>query len=365
VFISIATVSAEDGGVMQEIRRELEEEMKREQAEEAEVLLDQEVAAAAEAEAVREEGAKRRAAEAAAAAADAAAASQPSGQHENNARSKKGSFYRSTNVGAGSMRQAREERESVGLGSGGSGDRATHRSRVPRSSQPGGGGVEGGGGFGGGLGGGGGEGVGASFESMNEHLRKERSRAGTSGGNNGNEDNEEEEPEARRAARLALDDATRAAHHRAAIKVIKAANGGGGSDGSSGMGVDSDWYKVLGLRRGQAAAKPDGFGSKVKQEYRARALAVHPDKNYDPLAGHAFEVLQKAYEVLSDPAKRDAYDRHLVKRAKVKRQRVWRGLQHQLESLQGLASYGWKSASKRAGLGKSWKAILVLVIIFL
>jgi len=57
-------------------------------------------------------------------------------------------------------------------------------------------------------------------------------------------------------------------------------------------------YRVLGLRKGAPAAE-------IKRAYRARARELHPDKGGDPLA---FAKVQVAYEILSDPAKREVYD---------------------------------------------------------
>merc|ERR1719215_1762008 len=47
----------------------------------------------------------------------------------------------------------------------------------------------------------------------------------------------------------------------------------------------------------------------LHRAYRLRALQVHPDKNPDdPSAKEAFQNLRRAYEVLSDPVRRQQYD---------------------------------------------------------
>jgi curved DNA-binding protein CbpA len=47
----------------------------------------------------------------------------------------------------------------------------------------------------------------------------------------------------------------------------------------------------------------------IKKAYRRLALLKHPDKNPDdPKAAENFQVLSKAYKILSDPKKRQNYD---------------------------------------------------------
>ena len=64
-----------------------------------------------------------------------------------------------------------------------------------------------------------------------------------------------------------------------------------------------DYYEVLGVPRGADAAA-------IKKAYRQLARKFHPDLNPDDAQAEArFKEIGEAYEVLSDPAKRQAYDR--------------------------------------------------------
>lgn len=68
--------------------------------------------------------------------------------------------------------------------------------------------------------------------------------------------------------------------------------------------ADSKLYDVLGVSRGATE-------SEIRRNYRKLAKEYHPDKN--PAAGDKFKEISFAYEVLSDPQKREIYDRYGMK----------------------------------------------------
>jgi molecular chaperone DnaJ len=68
------------------------------------------------------------------------------------------------------------------------------------------------------------------------------------------------------------------------------------------MANKRDYYTVLGLTR-------DATEDDLKKAYRKLAMKHHPDRNPDDKsAEEKFKELKEAYEVLSDPKKRAAYD---------------------------------------------------------
>lgn len=66
--------------------------------------------------------------------------------------------------------------------------------------------------------------------------------------------------------------------------------------------MSQDLYGLLGVSR-------DADAESIKKAYRKAARKLHPDVNPDPEANAQFQEVGRAYEVLSDPQKRAAYDR--------------------------------------------------------
>ncbi|KAK7796790.1 hypothetical protein U0070_008311 [Myodes glareolus] len=67
--------------------------------------------------------------------------------------------------------------------------------------------------------------------------------------------------------------------------------------------MGKDYYQTLGLARGAS-------DDEIKRAYRRQALRYHPDKNKEPGAEEKFKEIAEAYDVLSDPGKREIFDRY-------------------------------------------------------
>lgn len=69
------------------------------------------------------------------------------------------------------------------------------------------------------------------------------------------------------------------------------------------MADKRDYYEVLGLKKGASEGE-------IKKAFRKMAMKYHPDKNPgDKEAEEKFKEINEAYAVLSDPDKKDKYDR--------------------------------------------------------
>lgn len=76
---------------------------------------------------------------------------------------------------------------------------------------------------------------------------------------------------------------------------------GGGHARGPKKDVDTNrFYELLGVDKKATHAE-------IKKAFRVKALKEHPDKGGDP---EKFKEITVAYEVLTDPEKRDLYDKY-------------------------------------------------------
>lgn len=96
-----------------------------------------------------------------------------------------------------------------------------------------------------------------------------------------------------------------------------------------------DYYNVLGIDR---SADKDA----VTKAYRLLARQYHPDRNGAPEAEEKFRQISEAYEVLTDPEKRAAYDRYGAE---------WQAARGGVPPTGEYADRDWHAAWGQSGLG--------------
>ncbi len=80
------------------------------------------------------------------------------------------------------------------------------------------------------------------------------------------------------------------------------------------VAASKDYYKILNVPKTASAAE-------IKKAYRKLSLKYHPDKNSASDAAQKFAEISQAYDVLSDPEKREAYNRGGEDAVKMQEQR--------------------------------------------
>jgi len=82
-------------------------------------------------------------------------------------------------------------------------------------------------------------------------------------------------------------------------------------------------YTILGVA-------PNASDDDIKKVYRSLAMRFHPDRNDAPGAEVRFKSITKAYEILSDPVKREEYNQSVNHRiiidAEAEAFELWRSL---------------------------------------
>jgi len=69
------------------------------------------------------------------------------------------------------------------------------------------------------------------------------------------------------------------------------------------MVSERDYYDILGVDK-------NATGAEIKKAYRQKALEWHPDRNKSAEAEQRFKEVNEAYEILSNPQKKQTYDQY-------------------------------------------------------
>ena len=81
---------------------------------------------------------------------------------------------------------------------------------------------------------------------------------------------------------------------------------------------------------------PNATDDEIKKVYRSLAMRFHPDRNDAPGAEVRFKSITKAYEILSDPAKREEYNQSVNHRIIIDAEEEAFALWRSLFSLNGV-----------------------------
>ena len=92
---------------------------------------------------------------------------------------------------------------------------------------------------------------------------------------------------------------------------------------AAGSFIVENLYNILGVA-------PNASDEDIKKVYRSLAMRYHPDRNDAPGAEVRFKSITKAYEILSDRARRDEYNQSVNHRiildAEAEAFELWRSL---------------------------------------
>jgi DnaJ-domain-containing protein 1 len=93
------------------------------------------------------------------------------------------------------------------------------------------------------------------------------------------------------------------------------------------QGRMKDYYAALGI-------DSDASIGAIKTAYRKKASEFHPDRNTAPDAPARFREVQEAYDLLSDPLQRKAYDenrqRSLLENPLATAEQIWTTYMHKV-----------------------------------